>query len=157
MKSKMKINNNNNNKKKKSMSNFSLFLILTSSNSSSICKPIWDLSVKYFQIWPIFQWITSLLTLIIIYWVSGYFYNKFLSDNGGWMDAKTRILMIIIDLILNFSIGIYYMNYRDTFIGTLMLKCPVFCSPIFWLFELICFYVYYRYVTKSIKKKTKKY
>lgn len=47
------------------------------------------------------------------------------------MDTKTRILMIGVDLILNFGLGIYYMNHRDTFIGTLMIQCPVFLSPFF--------------------------
>lgn len=47
------------------------------------------------------------------------------------MDTKTRILMIVVDLILNFGLGIYYMNHRDTFIGTLMIQCPVFLSPFF--------------------------
>lgn len=47
------------------------------------------------------------------------------------MDAETRIYMIGLDLFLNFSLGIYYMNYRDTFIGALMVQCPVFCSPLF--------------------------
>ena len=110
---------------------------------------IWDLLLKYYQIWPLFQWTTSLLTLILIYWISGYFYNKFLSQKGGWMDTKTRVFMIVIDLILNFTVGIYYMNYRDTFIGELMLQCPVFLSPLFWFIELVCFYIYYRYMLSS--------
>ena len=118
-----------------------IFNVNSNNNTSSILESL----IKYFQIWPLFQWTTSILTLVLIYWVSGYYYNKFLSQKGGWMDAKTRIIMITIDLILNFSLGIYYMNYRDTLIGTLMIKCPVFCSPLFWLVELICFYIYYRY------------
>lgn len=108
---------------------------------------IWDLLVKFCSIWSPFQWITSLLTLILMYWMSGYYYNKFLSKKGGWMYTKTRIYMIMVDLLLNFSLGIYYMNYRDTFIGTLMVKCPVFCSPIFWCIELIFFYIYCRYIS----------
>ena len=62
------------------------------------------------------------------------------------MDTKTRIVMIAFDLLVNFSLGIYYMNYRDTFIGELMVKCPIFFSPLFWCVELICFYVYYKYI-----------
>ena len=125
----------------KNINLLSIFILNTNSNKDSM----WEALVKYYQIWPPFQWVTSLLTLILIYWISGYFYNKFLSRKGGWMDTKTRIFMIGVDLLLNFSIGIYYMNYRDTFIGALMLQCPVFCSPLFWLLELICFYSYYRY------------
>ena len=119
---------------------FSL-LLLTDPNENSF----FFLFKQYFQIWPAFQWVTSLLTLVLIYWVSGYFYNKFLSQKGGWMDTKTRIVMIFVDLILNFSLGIYYMHYRNTFIGALMVQCPVFLSPFFWLVEVICFYIYYKY------------
>ncbi len=123
---------------------FPLFLNTSSQKS-------WELLTAYFQIWPFFQWASSLITLIAIYWLSGYFYNKFLSQKGGWMDTKTRILMIGVDLILNFGLGIYYMNHRDTFIGTLMIQCPVFLSPFFWFLELVCFYIYYRYNFSSKK------
>ena len=115
-------------------------------NPSSEKYSLWDSILEFYKIWPPFQWMTSLLTLVLMYWISGYYYNKFLSKKGGgWMDWKTRILMIFFDLLLNFSLGIYYMNYRETFLGTLMIHCPVFCSPVFWLFELVCFYIYYKY------------
>ena len=127
-------------------SNYLWIFILTSSPNKN---SVWELLIKYYHIWPPFQWATSILTLVLIYWVSGYFYNKFLSQKGGWMDTKTRVVMIIIDLLLNFALGIYYMNYRDTFIGGLMVQCPVFCSPLFWLIELVCFYIYYRYTFSS--------
>ena len=122
-------------------------------NSASNKNSIWESIIKFYNIWPPFQWATSLFTLVFLYWVSGYFYNKFLSQKGGWMSSTTRIYMIIIDLLLNFSLGIYYMNYRDTLIGTLLVQCPVFCSPFFWLMELVFFYIYYRYFYLiSIKK-----
>ena len=123
-------------------------------NSASNDNSIWESIIKFYNIWPPFQWATSILTLVFMYWVSGYFYNKFLSQKGGWMSSKTRISMIILDLLLNFSLGIYYMNYRDTFIGTLLIQCPVFCSPLFWVMELVFFYIYYRYISLiSIQKK----
>ena len=122
-------------------------------NSSSDKNSLFDLILEFYSIWPPFQWVTSLLTLIVTYWISGYYYNKFLAKkNCGWMDWKTRSIMILVDLFLNFSLGIYYMNYRNTFIGTLTLKCPIFWSPLFWILELVCFYVYYRYFT-DLKKK----
>jgi hypothetical protein len=127
-----------------------LFLIIEGSDKNSI----WDLIIKFYKIWPPFQWATSLLTLILIYWITGYYYNRFLSSRSGWMNTEARIIMILIDLFLNFSLGIYYMNHRETFIGTVMLQCPVFLSPVFWLIELVCFYLYYRYgpFLKSEKK-----
>lgn len=127
------------------------FLLLTNIKSEKTSS--WELILKFYQLWPPLQWATSLLTLILIYWVTGYYYNKFLSQRSGWMGVKARIIMIVFDLLLNFTLGIYYMNYRDTFIGTLMIKCPVFCSPIFWVIELICFYIYYRYDWIWKKKK----
>ena len=71
------------------------------------------------------------------------------------MDTKTRILMILLDLTFNFVLGIYYMNYRDTLMGAFMIKCPVFFSPICWLLELICFYIYYRWILKKENKSKK--
>ena len=127
------------------------FLLITNFNSEK--DSIWNLIVKFYKLWPPFQWATSLLTLILIYWATGYYYNKFLSQRSGWMGVKARISMISLDLLLNFILGIYYMNYRETFIGTLMIQCPVFCSPIFWLLELICFYIYYKYEWIFKKKK----
>ena len=111
-----------------------------------------SLLVNYFEIWSLTQWVSSIFTLVLMYWVSGYFYNKFLSNKGGWMDTKTRIIMIVFDLLVNFSLGIVCMNYRETLIGALMIKCPVFFSPLFWFVELICFYIYYRYIATQNKK-----
>lgn len=125
-----------------------IFNLLFVTNTSPDKNSIWDLIIDFYQIWPPFQWVTSILTLILTYWISGYYYNKFLSKKGaGWISPKARIIMILLDLVLNFGVGIYYMGYRDTFIGELMLRCPVFCSPIFWFLELVCFYIYYKYLT----------
>ena len=131
--------------KKLNMEKMWLILLYSSSNEKSLL-------VSYFQIWSLTQWVSSIVTLILMYWVSGYFYNKFLSSKGGWMDTKTRVIMIAFDLLVNFSLGIVCMNYRETFIGALMIKCPVFFSPLFWCVELICFYAYYRYIATQNKK-----
>lgn len=131
--------------------NLSLMLFV---NSASNSNSLWESIIQFYKLWPPFQWATSLLTLVLMYWLSGYYYNKFLSYKGGWMSAKTRIYMIIVDLLLNFILGIYYMNYRNTFIGTLLIQCPVFCSPFFWMIELIVFYIYYRYIFSKDKKKS---
>lgn len=136
--------------KKKTYNFFILFLQNSNPNPE---LNIMKLLQEYFHIWPLFQWTTSLLTLIVVYWMSGYFYNKYLSEKGGWMNAKTRVIMIFVDLMLNFILGIYYMNYRETVIGALMIQCPVFLSPIFWIVELLCFYIYYRNQFSSENKK----
>ena len=131
------------------------FILLSIDPNNSNTDSFFKLLTDYFTIWPVFQWITSLLTLVLTYWASGYLYNRFLSEKGGWMDAKTRVIMIVVDLILNFSLGIYYMQYRDTFMGALMVHCPVFFSPVFWLIELICFYIYTRFFLKNQAKAKK--
>ena len=137
-----------------SSTHWSLIFFLTSSSSPKKPTSFWADVIQYFEIWSFFQWTTSLVTLIFGYWATGYLYNKILSKKGGWMDAKTRIIMIIVDLILNFIFGIYFMGHRDTVIGQLVLHCPVFFSPFFWIVELICFYLYSRY-NFSLKKKKK--
>ena len=128
------------------------FLIML--NSLPKKSSVGNLFLQYFQLWSPFQWVTSIFTLLITYWISGYFYNKYLSKKGGWMDWKTRVAMIGADLIANFSVGAYYMNHRDTFLGALMVQCPIFLSPCFWIFEIICFYIYCRYI--SYKKDKQK-
>jgi len=110
--------------------------------------------LDFYHIWPLTQWITSLITLILLYWITGYLYNKWLSARGGWLNFKMRVWLIISDLLINLSLGLYYMHYRDTLMGGIMLKCPIAISPIIFLLELICVYMYYRF-WKTKEKQTK--
>jgi hypothetical protein len=105
--------------------------------------------IDFYHIWPLGQWIGSLVGLILLYLVTGYYYNKWLSDKGGWLDMKTRVWLILFDLSLNFALGLYYMNHRETILGSIMMRCPIAISPGIFLIELICFYFYSRYFRKS--------
>jgi hypothetical protein len=116
----------------------------------SILPASWFENIKaFYQIWPLSQWITSLITLILLYWITGYYYNKWLSDRGGWLTFQTRVWLIISDLVINLALGLYYMHHRNTLLGTIMLKCPIAISPVIFLCEMICVYVYYRYWKKK--------
>ena len=133
--------------------NFYLFL-LSSTNGGG--KTNWFetlfLNLKeFFSIWPLFQWITSLIGLIVLYWITGYYYNKWLASSGGWLDVKTRCWLIATDLSINLILGLYYMNYRQTTMGIIMMKCPIAISPLIFCLELLCVYWYY-----AQKKKQKK-
>jgi hypothetical protein len=41
------------------------------------------------------------------------------------------------------------MHHRNTLLGAIMLKCPIAISPVIFLCEMICVYVYYRYWKKK--------
>jgi len=62
---------------------------------------------------------------------------------------KKRFALIFLDLGVNFALGIYYMAYRDTLLGQIMLTCPIAISPGIFIIELICFYVYCRFFIPS--------
>jgi hypothetical protein len=51
--------------------------------------------------------------------------------------------LIGFDLLLNFAIGIYYMSYRETALGQLMLSCPIAISPFIFAIELGIIFIIY--------------
>jgi len=54
-------------------------------------------------------------------------------------------------------LGLYYLNHRETAMGAMMLKCPIAISPVIFILELICVYMYYRFgKSQSAKKIPKK-
>jgi len=114
---------------------------------------IYDQFVTFINIWPASQWIWSLITLVLMYWIIGAWYNKKLARQGGWISWQTRVIMIFIDLILNLALGIYYMAARDTMMGAIMLRCPIAISPLIFLIEFLVFVWYYK--TYVLVKKDK--
>ena len=113
----------------------------------------WFTSLKLFVgIWPLRLWITSLTGLILLYWVTGHYYNKWLSPWGGWLDFSIRVWLICGDLGINLGIGMYCMEHRDTLLGTFMLQCPIAISPLIFILELMCVYAYQRYLWSSKSK-----
>ena len=55
----------------------------------------------------------------------------------------------MIDLLLNLGLGLYYMHYRDTLMGMIMLRCPIAISPVIFVVEMICVYMYYLFWKKK--------
>jgi len=131
---------------------FANFFVVYSVNSSKDWTTRFS---EFFHLWPLQQWISSLVGLILLYWITGYYYNKWLSDRGGWLSWERRIWLILLDFSVNLFLGIYYMNYRETVLGAMMLTCPIAISPLIFLMELICFYMYSRFVKKGEKKENK--
>lgn len=125
-----------------------LLIVSNPENPRTLTIKLWE----FYNIWPWHQWCTSLGLLIASYWYAGTLYNRWLSDRGGWLSWKMRVWLIVSDLSLNLSLGVYYMDHRDTFMGQFMLKCPVAISPIIFLLELLCVYLYFRYGSKDKKK-----
>lgn len=92
---------------------------------------------EFFQIWPLSQWISSLVGLVLMYWIATGFYNKRLLNYNLEMSLQFRFWMILSDLLLNLGLGLYYLGYRETLMGQLMLKCPIAVSPVIFIIELI--------------------
>lgn len=127
----------------------SVLLLIKKTEASSVvvnAKPkTWiDQLLTFVSIWPLHQWIFSLITLILLYWVIGSWYNKKLQREGGWISWQTRVVMIVIDLIINLVLGIYYMGARDTIMGEIMLRCPIAISPLIFVIEFLVFIWYYK-------------
>lgn len=113
---------------------------------------LWTKIWIFINIWPLHQWVFSLLTLFLMYWLIGSWYNRRLVRQGGWLSWQARIIMIGLDLFINFLLGIYYMGARDTLMGVIMFRCPIAISPLIFFIEFVVFVWYYKkYVLKSDK------
>ena len=71
--------------------------------------------------------------------------------------------MIVLDLVFNVVVGMYYMGHRETLMGEFMMRCPIAISPFIFLIEFIvvvCYSKYYERKTikleKDISSKAKK-
>lgn len=117
---------------------------------SPFLERLWAKLDKFYHIWTWEQWSWSLISLLILYFLTGYYYNKWLKNltGGQWLSFRARLLLIAFDLFLNLVLGLYYMDYRDTFMGEVMVRCPIAISPFIFLFELMgvtLYYLYYYY------------
>lgn len=109
---------------------------------------------EFFQIWPLSQWISSLVGLVLMYWITTGLYNKRLFNYNLEMSSQFRFWMILSDLLLNLGLGLYYLGYRETLMGQLMLKCPIAVSPVIFILELILLIAIKEYeIAKNIKNK----
>jgi hypothetical protein len=41
--------------------------------------------------------------------------------------------------MINLALGVYYMGARDTFMGEIMLRCPIAISPLIFAVEFVTF------------------
>lgn len=111
--------------------------------------------LDFFKIWPIEQWISSLVGLVLMYWLTTHLYNKRLVNYNNEMSVMFRVWMILSDLLLNLGVGLYYLDYRETMMGMLMIKCPIAISPGIFVIELLIVIIVKEYeIFKSNKKKS---
>lgn len=96
-----------------------------------------DRLLEFFYLWPLQQWISSLVGLIVLYAFTTSFYNKRLRRYGLEMSFSFQAWMIFSDLFLNLIIGLYYMQHRNTILGALTITCPISLSPAIFIIELI--------------------
>ena len=110
--------------------------------------------IEFFKIWPIEQWIYSLLGLVAMYWIATGIYNKRLSRSDLEMSFQFRFWMIMSDLLVNLALGLYYLGYRETIMGQLMLKCPIAVSPVIFIVELLLVVLIKEYEIKVRRNRT---
>jgi hypothetical protein len=126
-----------------------IFSVVWKSNPNTNWELFCEKTVEYFALFSLSQWISSLVSLVFLYWITGRYYNRLLANKGGWLDVKTRIWLIVIDLANNFALGIYCMYYRETVLGKLMVLCPIAISPAIFVLELICVHLYKSYINRT--------
>lgn len=133
-------------------------VVMNSSPLMGLCLSI--RFYEFFHIWPIQQWVSSLVGLVLMYWVATNVYNKRLVKLELGMSIQFRFWMILSDLLLNLVLGLYYLGYRDTLMGQLMLNCPIAVSPVIFVVELLVVILIKEYeiykISSSSKTKTNK-
>lgn len=112
--------------------------------------------IEFFQIWPLSQWVYSLIGLVALYALTTYLYNKRLTFYKNEMSLSFRFWMIFSDLAVNLALGLYYLDYRETIMGQLMLKCPIAVSPVIFLVELLLVILIKEYEIFNRRKKNNK-
>lgn len=129
------LNKKNNIKKKNVLHNQVVSLILITLPREAL--------IEFINLWPVEQWVTSLMGLVLMYWWATKFYNKRLQKYDLSMTVAIRFWMIFSDLAINLALGLYYLGYRETVMGQLMIKCPIAVSPVIFLIEFILLDFYY--------------
>lgn len=116
-----------------------------------------DKLIKFFNIWPLEQWVSSLIGLVLLYYFATYLYNQRLLKYNLEMSFSFRFWMIFSDLLINLGVGLYYLEYRDTIMGMLMVKCPIAISPFIFVIELLVVILIKEYeIYNQNRKRTKK-
>ena len=106
-------------------------------NPIMIMAITWDRLIEFFYIWPLEQWVSSLVGLVLLYWFTTTIYNKRLAKYNLNMSVLFRVYMISLDLLLNLGVGLYYLDFRETTLGNLMVLCPIAISPLIFLVEFL--------------------
>lgn len=93
--------------------------------------------IDFFHLWPISQWVSSLIGLVLMYWFAIKYYNKRLIKHKNEMSNSFMFWMIASDLLINLAVGLYYMEYRNTILGALTCQCPIAFSPFIFIIEFL--------------------
>jgi len=113
--------------------------------------------INFFNIWPLEQWVSSLVGLVLLYYFATYLYNQRLIKYDLKMVFTVRFWMIFSDLLINLGVGLYYLEYRDTMMGMLMVKCPIAISPFIFVIEFLVVILINEYeIYKQNRKRAKK-
>jgi len=116
-------------------------------SNPKIPRNIVDLLVIFFTLWSVFQWLSSLVLLVLLYGWLGVVYNKAAKRwfKGYWLSWSDRLWLLLIDLSLNVFFGVLLLAFPEFFgegIIDMLHKCPIFLSPFILGIEFICFLIY---------------
>lgn len=119
-------------------------------------------SIKFLGSWPLFQWVSSLIGLVITYYSLSVLYNKiaiYLQHKFGWkiyiFSNRIRLILFNLDLFFNYLIGTYCMlpPFSETIIADFLHRCPIALSPFILIFELLLVILFS--LCKKFKSKNK--
>ncbi len=106
--------------------------------------------IEFVNLWPLEQWFFSLAGLILLYWLTTKIYNKRLKKKYNTeLSNSFRAYMILSDLLINLALGLYYLSYRNTALGQLMISCPIAVSPLIFIVELMFVIFWYEVYSKN--------
>jgi NADH-quinone oxidoreductase subunit J len=120
-------------------------------------------SVKFFSTWPLRQWVFSLISMALFYWLTSIVYNRlaiYINKKFNWkfyvFNNKIRFKLFFFDLLINYLVGTFLMipEFSNNEIAVLLLKCPIGLSPFIMIFELLLMVLYsiYRWIKNYLNK-----
>jgi hypothetical protein len=99
--------------------------------------------VDFVNLWPLQQWVSSLLFLLVLYTGVLRFLNwfKYTKKYFTVFTRKNCLLLFFLDILINIIIDVVVLHYQTPiYILNLVQMCPISLSPIIIIIEIVIFY-----------------
>lgn len=114
--------------------------------------------LKLSQVWPLHQWIFTIIAMFSIYYILFLVWNrfvKFCKSNFGInlyiLNIKARIFLLFFDLLFNLIVDVCIFYYMPGgILEELVYKCPISLSPFILFGEVIFIIIYNIYLRIKI-------